>query len=381
MRITIIGWYGTETIGDRAILAGLISFFSKSFKSFEIKLGSLYPFFSERTLNEDCAFYKEITGKGYDIKIFNSKKPKELVNAIKNSDLIVMGGGPLMDLNELFMVEYAFKKAKKLGVKTALLGCGVGPLFNKKYRKSVLEISLHSDIHILRDSQSKNSLSVLYKEFKKTLNLDLIHTSFDPAVECVLHHNNNDARDYIAINLRAFPAEYNKNRGGSRGIDNELKQFVASVSRQFSEQEIKLVPMHYFHVGSDDRVFLNSIALDLKLDNITVQNKNLTLKETIDVYKHAYFNIGMRFHAVVLQTIVSGKNFVLDYTEPGKGKINSFLKDIDKNEFYKNRYLSMQEDKVSTDIINHMDEVFRPEEAGIRSVLNIYTELLTGLSK
>ena len=111
MRITIIGWYGTETIGDRAILAGLISFFSKSFKSFEIKLGSLYPFFSERTLNEDCAFYKEITGKGYDIKIFNSKKPKELVNAIKNSDLIVMGGGPLMDLNELFMVEYAFKKA------------------------------------------------------------------------------------------------------------------------------------------------------------------------------------------------------------------------------------------------------------------------------
>jgi len=240
---------------------------------------------------------------------------------------------------------------------------------------------LHSDIHILRDSQSKNSLSVIYQEFKKALNLNLIHTSFDPAVECVFHHNNSDARDYIAINLRSFPAEYNKKRGGSRDINNELKQFVASVSMQFSEQEIKLVPMHYFHVGSDDRVFLNSIALDLKLDNITVQNKNLTLKETIDIYRCAYFNIGMRFHAVVLQTIASGKNSVLDYTEPGKGKINGFMKDIDKNGFYKDRYLSMQEERVSTDVINHIDEVFMPEETDIRSELNIYTVLLTDLSK
>ncbi len=44
MRILIIGWYGTETIGDRAILAGLISFFSKVYRCFEIKIGSLYPF-------------------------------------------------------------------------------------------------------------------------------------------------------------------------------------------------------------------------------------------------------------------------------------------------------------------------------------------------
>ena len=152
MKITIIGWYGTETIGDRAILAGLFSFFNKSYEKFEIKLGSLYPFFSERTINEDYSFYKEIINKDFKIEIFNSKNSKELNEAIKSSDLIAMGGGPLMDLPELFMVEYSFKKAKKLGKKTALLGCGVGPLFYKKYRKSVLEISKNSDITILRDT-------------------------------------------------------------------------------------------------------------------------------------------------------------------------------------------------------------------------------------
>ena len=65
MKITIIGWYGTETIGDRAILAGLFSVFAKVYEDFEIKLGSLYPFFSERTINEDYSFYKEITEKDF----------------------------------------------------------------------------------------------------------------------------------------------------------------------------------------------------------------------------------------------------------------------------------------------------------------------------
>ena len=86
MKVTIIGWYGTETIGDRAILAGLISLFSKTYDGFEIKLGSLYPFFSQRTINEDYSFYKEIINKDFKIKIFNSQNSKELVSAIEDSD-------------------------------------------------------------------------------------------------------------------------------------------------------------------------------------------------------------------------------------------------------------------------------------------------------
>jgi polysaccharide pyruvyl transferase WcaK-like protein len=56
VKITVIGWYGTETIGDRAILAGLLSLFDEVFGDFELKLGSIYPFFSERTLYEDMDF-------------------------------------------------------------------------------------------------------------------------------------------------------------------------------------------------------------------------------------------------------------------------------------------------------------------------------------
>ena len=383
MTITIIGWYGTETIGDRAILTGLFSLFSKSYEKFEIKLGSLYPFFTERTINEDYSFYQKIVNKDFTIDIFNSKDSNALLGAIKKSDLVVMGGGPLMDLNELYMVEYAFKKARRLGVKTALLGCGVGPLFHKKYRKSVLNIVSNSDIVILRDSKSKENLESIYQEFNHVFNKTLVDTSFDPAVECVLEYNKltvKTKKDYIAVNLREYPIEYG-NESASREINEGLKIFIKDLAIKYPDKEIRLIPMHYFHVGGDDRAFLNTIVLELGLDNLVVQNANLTLIETIEVFQNAYFNIGMRFHSVVLQAISSGKNYILDYTEPQKGKISGFVSDIDQDGFFINRYRSLQKDKIMIDIIQNEDDIFHFDEIKVISTLQVYVNKLSEIKQ
>ena len=381
MVITIIGWYGTETIGDRAILAGLISLFNQSFESFKLRVGSLYPFFTERTLNEDYSFYKEIINKDIKIDIFDSKNNKKLNSSIKDSDLIVMGGGPLMDLNELFMVEYAFKKAKKLGIKTALLGCGVGPLFNKKFRTSVLNISLNSDIIILRDKKSQENLQEIFHEFQKHTNTT-VYTSYDPAVKCVLDYNKMQTanqQSYIAINLREYPMEYSNN-SAMVTINTDLKHFIKKVAQKYPDREIRLIPMHYFHIGNDDRKFLNSIALELNLVNIKVQNENLSLKQTIEIFQNAHFNIGMRFHSIVLQTISSGKNYVLDYTEPNKGKTSGFLQDIDTKDFYADRYTSLQLDTPNINLIQNEDVNFHIEHEKLISALDIYIEQLKKVS-
>ena len=381
LKIMIIGWYGTETIGDRAILAGLISFFNKAYGAFEIKLGSLYPFLSERTLNEDYGFYKKIAKKDIKINIFNSKNNKELIHTLKNSDLVVMGGGPLMDLDELYMVEYAFKKAKKLNIKTALLGCGIGPLFQSQYQKSVIEIIKHSDLTILRDQKSIENLEAIYQKFQQPFKKENIFSSYDPAVECALVHtklHKIDKQEYIAVNLRQFPIEYSKDKG-SKNIDYKLENFINNLSDRFYDKEIRLVPMHYFHIGGDDRFFLNSIALNLNKTNIIVQNTNLNLRETIETFQNAYFNVGMRFHSIVLQTIVSGKNYILDYTEPEKGKISGFINDIDKDKFYNNRYVSLQRDSITTDIIKNPNDRFVFDTVVIENELKIYVKKLKKL--
>lgn len=359
----------------------MFSFFNKAYDNFAINLGSLYPLFSERTLNEDYKFYKDVLGKEITINLFDSKDNKALDQAMVESDVVVMGGGPLMHIDPMYMIEYAFKKAKKLKKKTALLGCGVGPIFTKKHKKSLINIIKYSDLIVLRDSISKNNLEQILHEFGRSLARGQIFISFDPAVQCALDFNaltNSNQNNYIAISLRDFPKEYSrKNR--SAEINNILLSFVKMLCDTFTYREIRLIPMHYFHIGGDDREFLNSIKLDLECGNLFVQNRPLSLQETMQVYQNAWFNVGMRFHAVVLQTIVSGKNYILDYTEPGKGKISGFLKNIDKNRFYKSRYISLQKtNKISSELIQQ-DEIvnqFIFDKHTVNKSLGVYVDVL-----
>jgi len=381
MKITILGWYGTETIGDRAILAGLFSFFSKTFNTYEVYLGSLFPFFSERTIIEDSPFWKKITGSDVKLSLFNSKNRGELVSSIKKSDLIVMGGGPLMHIDEVFMIEYAFKSAKKMGRKTALLGCGIGPVFTTHHKKAIIEIVNNSDLVILRDSLSKESLIQIFNEFHIDIYNKKIFCSFDPAVECCLSYNHffpQKKGDYIAINLRSFPMDYSAGIRDLSNINTDLLTFIRDISLKFPIP-IYLVPMHYFHIGNDDREFLNSIRFELHNPNIVVQNTNLSLESTISIFRNALFTIGMRFHSVLIQTISHGNNYILDYTDNKNGKIEGFITDIDKDNFYSNRKISLQQEQIQLNKINFSNTHFQINEFKIKERLSIYKNKLKDL--
>lgn len=379
MNITVIGWYGTETIGDRAVLAGIFSFFSKAFDHFQVKLGSLYPFFTQRTLLEDAELWHRFSDKEIAVEVFNSQKPVEIDRAIEEADLLIMGGGPLMHVPSLFMVEYAFKKAKRLKKKTAVIGCGIGPLFGNKYQKAVIEIVKCSDLLILRDKTSERTLIELSGYFKCTVDRGKIFISYDPAVACAIgyrHSSQVPIKDYITINLRMFTREYSKRE---LIINDNFRKFVIDIANKYPGRQIRLIPMHYFHIGNDDRFFLNAIVQGTELENLSVQNTPLTLTDTMEVFREAYFNVGMRFHSIILQTIISGRNYVLDYTDPRKGKIISFLNDIDKNAFYRERYINLQEERLDTSIIKNDDIRFHIDKAMLDKRLEIYVDKLKEL--
>lgn len=376
MKITIIGWYGTETIGDRAILAGIFSFLSKSYGSFEINLGSLYPFFTQRTIQEDTSLWRKIVGDDLKINLFDSQSINDLESNLDNSDLLIMGGGPLMHISPIFMVEYAFKRARQNGIRTAILGCGIGPLFYGKFKKSVIEILKNADLVILRDQKSIINLQNISDEY--SVNIDDLNclVSYDPAVECVLKAYDfcsADSKDYIALNLRNFPGEYSKKK---LDINRKLEKFVFELAKKYKEHTIKLIPMHYFHIGGDDRLFLNKIYFDSGCDNIEVQNKPLSTFQTINVFKNAIFNLGMRFHSVVFQTISSGRNFIMDYTEPSIGKISGFIYDIDPEKFYSDRYINLQKDPINANFVANEFDKFYFSSDRINDALDIYTENL-----
>jgi len=112
MKIVIIGWFGTETIGDRAILSACIRMISEIFSPNIISLGSLNTFFTERTLNEDSRTYS-IEGHT-NINIFDATSSFIIKNELKQSDLLLMAGGPIMGIEALNMINYSFCYAKKI---------------------------------------------------------------------------------------------------------------------------------------------------------------------------------------------------------------------------------------------------------------------------
>lgn len=383
MKVVIIGWYGTETIGDRAILAGLIVSIKKALGKYDLSIGSLYPFFTERTIIEDYKYWKKLIGIEINVSVFDSKNINELEREIKKSDIVAMGGGPLMHISELYMVSYAFAYAKKRKKKTALLGCGIGPIYNSKYHKPLLDIINKSDIVILRDEESYERLKGISKEAYRK-NKNKTHIQLDPAVIACYYYmkccekNRVIKEEYICINMRSFPVGYSSN-ADERKINDMMIGYVAYIAEKNQENNILLIPMHYFHIGDDDRRFLNEIQIKVGKSNISVQNKNLDLFDTMNVYENAIINIGMRFHSVVFQTIVSGKNYILDYTEPKIGKISGFLSTIGAEEYYKKRYINIQDcDGINMDLNNKIEK-YKVDNNIIEKVVCAYKEYIKNI--
>lgn len=351
VKVTIIGWYGTETIGDRAILAGIFSILGKSYQNYEVQLGAIYPFFTERTLIEDGVFYSKCSGNdNFKISVFDTQEIKELDASIKWCDILVMGGGPLMGIWSLYLVEYAFAKAKKLRKWTITLGCGVGPMILRRYEKSLVNIIDKSDITIFRDQTSANEyIRLAGKSAREVTSL------IDPAVIAAQRFRemnpNIEKKEFMIACVRDFPMEYRINESiNGEVINTRVSQFLTAMQKR-NDKELVLVPMHYFTIGGDDRVLMNKLKRTMNKDQIVVQNDPLSLEDTFRIFTQASECVGMRFHSVVLQTILNGRNIVLDYTDPDKGKIGGFLRQVDAFEHYKNSYVNLQSENKSDDLI------------------------------
>ena len=366
LKTTIIGWYGTETIGDRAILAGIIRLLSKVSSDITIELGSLYPILSERTLRDDGQFFEQCAHQSsLRINIFDSQKRCELEHSINCSDIIIMGGGPLMDIEQMYMVEYAFSYAKrKKKKKTILLGCGYGPLENTETVKCANRILELANLSIMRDTNAPHATAT---------------NQIDPAAFACLEfrqrHPEEKTGDFYAINIRDIKAA-----GGHYPTNNDLDKYLIEWFHRFvndADKPIRLVPMHTFSVGCDDRIILNRIANEVKSPKVEVLTFPPSLEETMDIYRNASLCIGMRFHAVLLQTILNGNNIILDYTDPKNGKIIEMMRQLEMEGFYRDRYLSVSKIHENITINPFKDMPYELDTTRIEHYSNTYTNLIT----
>lgn len=316
--VFIIGWYGTETVGDKAILGGIINHYQKKFGSgVEFIIGSLYPFITIRTCEE-----LNITAKVV------STKTMDLIRYSKSSNEVVMGGGPLMDLEVLFVPYLGFKIAKLYNKKTTVFGCGIGPLKYEKYSKVVNEILKLADDVKLRDRKS----IAIYEAFNFKTEAEFFG---DPAKGFVLSRSkaiNVEKEKVLSCFLRDWTFEY---FSGEKSDFEEKKtlfeegiaQLIKKEANRLNVERIEFHHMHNFVVGNDDRDFSRRfIETYFEDDKRVIMNKKLsTVDSIITTMKMSELNICMRFHSVLFAHTLKTNFVAIDYTMGGK--IQAYLED------------------------------------------------------
>lgn len=375
MNICILGWYGTETLGDRAILDGIIRIFSALDKDLNVSIGSLYPVVTERTIYEDINLYQTHT-PNVKVTTFNVKDRKRLHYFILSSDAVLMGGGPLMDLNELFIIEYAFRYAKSCSKRTALLGCGYGPLQRKAYIKCLHNIVENSDLILMRSALCQEKMQLLCdsQHHKK------VYEAMDPAIISVISYRNdyfkldkessNVSTNIWCINVRDLDYVYGTS-------DFYYPKIVHAVKMLAEQVNLCFIPMHTFIVGGDDRLIFNRIAQELQMNNLNVINKPLSLRQCYDYIINCVGCIGMRYHSIVFQTYLNGNNYILDYTDRNNGKNRAFLNSYDKENFYRERYAHILDDPIQLYLSNSASiSRFKFDSSATESEIVFYRTLI-----
>ena len=328
-RALIIGWYGTETAGDKAIL-GEIVYRLQQKGATQITLASLYPYLSRWTIRE----------LGYpEVRVIATHSP-ELLHEASLADETIMGGGPLMDLAALGAMLQAFVAAKRAGKRTRIAGCGVGPLHQPLYIEAVREMLRLADVIELRDSKSVEWAR------QQTGRTDIVNAG-DPAMAFVHRWQGTHPRPPVLRTLNCYLREWTDEYKGTLSDDEfhavkaqfeeQLGQLVATMSERLGLRP-RLLAMHHFTIGGDDRDFNRHLARRYlsHLDPI-VEMRPFSVSDILHSMQEATFCLTMRFHSTLFAHTLGVPFGAVDYT--GGGKVSAFLSDHQALD----RLLSMQQ--------------------------------------
>lgn len=323
VRVLICGWYGTETLGDKAILGGVVHAIQLALGEVQFTLVSLNSYISEMTRHQ----MPELAGA-------EIVEAKEGIRLARGADLVVFGGGPLMaSIDQLAEMEAIFSAAGKHGVPTLVAGCGVGPLGNRSHNDSIARILAMATLRVYRDAKSREVAASLGVETAGDV------VAEDPAFTWLkiqrgrLQSRPPVGQKVLLLGLRDFPhLQYAGHIGkaesltAKRHFEDELVSALEELAAQHADLLIRPLPMCTNHFGDDDRWFYRRLfrgneRLKGRLD-LSLLGPELAPVAYCEAFRGAHVVLAMRFHSLVFALGLGVPAIAVDYTL-GKGKVRS----------------------------------------------------------
>jgi polysaccharide pyruvyl transferase WcaK-like protein/sulfatase maturation enzyme AslB (radical SAM superfamily) len=321
-KVLICGWYGTETLGDKAILGGVIHALTATLGSIELTVASLFPYVTRITQRQMPELrHAEIVGV------------EDAIRLVKEMELVVFGGGPLMGIGVLAEMESIIVAARERGIPTLLAGCGVGPLGEKWHNDSLKRILANADLRIYRDDKSRIAAASLGADTSNDI------VAEDPAFTWLnemrgsLSMERTVGRKILLLGLRDFPYEqYARHLTVQDSIaaksryEHEVILALEQIVERSPGLQIRPLPMCTNHLGDDDRWFYRRIfrgneKLAPRLD-LSLLGGEMPPADYCSAFAAADVVIAMRFHSLVFALGLGVPTVAIDYTL-GKGKVQA----------------------------------------------------------
>tara|TARA_R110000823_G_scaffold282241_2_gene400464 strand:- start:7563 stop:9935 length:2373 start_codon:yes stop_codon:yes gene_type:complete len=320
-RVLICGWYGTETLGDKAIVAGVITAMCAHLgPETKFTIASLNPYVTEMTRNQM-----------HELEEVDVASLDHAASISPTMDYVVFGGGPMMAIDPLAPMQVLFERARAAGVTTIAAGVGVGPLGRKWLNQSIGRILDLCDVRIYRDEKSRRNALEL------GVSAEQDPVAEDPAYTWLRDVPPRDgpakSGKVLLLGLRDFPyRDYASDLSEQQSL--KLKQnyetvmvdVVRELMSKHPDLTVRPLPMCTNHFGSDDRWFYRRLFRELAATGVNLDYSLLGPEQPplyyVSAFQEADAVLAMRFHSLVFGTALGANCVAIDYTM-GRGKVRS----------------------------------------------------------
>lgn len=272
VKVCISGYYGFKNFGDEAILKVL----TEHLKDADVTVFSSDPQFTSVT-------YGVKSVKGFDLK--------KVVDTIKDTDILISGGGSLLqDVTSLKSLVY-YSLIIALGLlfnkKVIIFAQGIGPINNKFAQIVVKNLLKLCSLVTVRD---ENSLKLLENwGVNAILVCDPIYSLEVPCQE---------KANVVGIQLRDFKTmNYNL-----------LQKLAMLISTKFSDKKVEIFSLQEtqdLELCKKFEKILNSINPEIKTEIVT--------DNIIERISSIEYLIAMRFHAILVALKSGVKTCAINY--------------------------------------------------------------------
>lgn len=302
-KILISGYYGFNNIGDESILRAVVDSLRSRLDDIEITVLSQNP---------------KSTSQKYGVNSVNRKSFYDIFRAIKKCDLLISGGGSLLqDVTSKKSIVYYLMMmwiAQIFGKKVFIYSQGIGPILSKINRKLTAETLKRASGIVVRDEASKELLIEI------GIKADNIFVTADPVLR-VKKAELSIGKEILE--KEGFVPDYSRKTVGwairERKISsNFVEEICISIRRLIEEYnaQIVLIPFHY----SEDMAVIEEIESRIGSDVCCIKHKYLT-EEMLSIIGNMDVLVGVRLHALIHAAIMDVPMIAISY-DP---KINSFM--------------------------------------------------------